>query len=1253
MKRRKRSLSVKVLVLALILTLAMPAGVFASATELQADSTEPGLSLAGKYPAYTDIDFQWSKTEDATHQVEFPTTMSKAEFDAVGEWSFSLDRDTERPYLDPELYPYNAETTIGDINNVVDKEKNKCFDVTDVSYSDGKIVVTINTTGTEYYYTKDEEAKAKGYAKVYSIDHTNGGKWLDNCGYYDFNLKNGDQIVSSVHAKVVPYDTYHTIYEVYDTVKALGEYKGDRYVETGSIGHSSIDGYDTPYIIIADSKEDVEKWQAYTELSENDPTQVLADIKAGKYDDLAAPIYLSNCHTNENSAVNGLINFAEYLVYGESDYSTKNGKVSLNTLESYTKAGKALLEKEKKDVFGTAISDLYSFCSELGRLRGEYGDTKQSYGYSAPIDDLSKYYNMGKDEFDVDELLDDVFYIIVPTMNVEGYTQSTRATGVGFDPNRDYANQVQNENRNAMRFMSDWNPMAYCELHGRVAGYSVEPCGAPHNPNIEYDLIVKQFFEMGEAVGNAMVANNERFNSYELCGRDYIEIDENSPTGVQWGQPWDDLSTNFGSQFPVFYGTAGITWEQPAYDDITAQQSIPAGCYGIGRYVQQHHNELLTSQATLFERGVNNYNSNEEVSKYYVNQYDEPGAQADLMRPVFDGEGQNGNFYPECYIIPMDKAHQKNIQDAAESVLWVARNHCKYKIAEKSFEYDGVTYPAGTVVVSMYQAKRSLVNANFGPGSFVNVWKGLYSEAYSQFSMSRGFDQITVAEPAAYKVIDAACVDGPDYDGTLELFADFTAQFSGVEGADVIISNASEDTAKAVNALLNAEKTVAMITEGEYMGDFICSYDDFMAIVANEYTVAAEGVYGAGIKAKIIDEAPTVYITGAYKDGYYTGGNTELPGGNAYMFDKYAINSMGFKTTSKALRADVILGAALTNGNSQDDLAKQAVLAGKPYMVWGSGSRLTGILDGVVKASHSGGTDMSAIVKYPEVSLINANYALDEDYVNYQYGTAWYKSLPEGAKVLVQNAGKDPITGCLAIFNDDMQKEFDEYNTSPVAFEYKNDDLDIVAFANTLTHKGHSQDEFKYIANFVFSKTASKRNYVGTAKQPEAPKTVKLSGTKLIYNGQVRNPYVIAYAADGTRLVKGTDYTVTYAAGRKAVGKYKVTVKFQGNYTGTKTLYFTISPATPTVKSLTPGTNKLTVRTYSKPSVKGASSYQIAYRVKGTTTWKYTTTTSTYKTIKYLKKGKVYQVKMRALKTVNGTKYTSNWSKIKTSTKIK
>ena len=41
--------------------------------------------------------------------------------------------------------------------------------------------------------------------------------------------------------------------------------------------------------------------------------------------------------------------------------------------------------------------------------------------------------------------------------------------------------------------------------------------------------------------------------------------------------------------------------------------------------------------------------------------------------------------------------------------------------------------------------------------------------------------------------------------------------------------------------------------------------------------------------------------------------------------------------------------------------------------------------------------------------------------------------------------------------------------------------MDIVAFANSLTHKGHPQDEFKYIANFLFSRSLADEAYVGTS----------------------------------------------------------------------------------------------------------------------------------------------------------------------------
>ncbi|MBQ0018475.1 MAG: hypothetical protein KBS63_04575 [Clostridiales bacterium] len=61
----------------------------------------------------------------------------------------------------------------------------------------------------------------------------------------------------------------------------------------------------------------------------------------------------------------------------------------------------------------------------------------------------------------------------------------------------------------------------------------------------------------------------------------------------------------------------------------------------------------------------------------------------------------------------------------------------------------------------------------------------------------------------------------------------------------------------------------------------------------------------------------------------------------------------------------------------------------------------------------------------------------------------------------------------------------------------------------------------------------------------------------------------------------------------------------------------------------------------------------MGYKQKGTSKWKYKTTTSQSKTIKKLKKGKRYYVKVRAYTTVDMTKYYGAWSKTHLSSKIK
>ena len=74
------------------------------------------------------------------------------------------------------------------------------------------------------------------------------------------------------------------------------------------------------------------------------------------------------------------------------------------------------------------------------------------------------------------------------------------------------------------------------------------------------------------------------------------------------------------------------------------------------------------------------------------------------------------------------------------------------------------------------------------------------------------------------------------------------------------------------------------------------------------------------------------------------------------------------------------------------------------------------------------GTDFLGHVTYPNNTLINATYINEGDDVMYEYGTYWFTKIPEGATVLVQNAGKDPLQGCICLTDDGLVKQFETYN---------------------------------------------------------------------------------------------------------------------------------------------------------------------------------------------------------------------------------
>ena len=922
-------------------------------------------------------------------------------------------------------------------------------------------------------WTMVKDSSKSYVSKELFPNQTEGGAYLDSCGYFNLTATDAQgNVIGSVPVKIAPYDSFHTMDEIYtelDEMVAAAKDSGV-FVQKYSMGKSSGDIYDAldmPYLIVAKDQATVTKWLEFTQKAETQPDQVLADIKAGKYDDIKVPVMFSNIHANEVAATDGIMEFAWMLV----NAATGDGKLSYNNLTGFTADGQTKFNSEKA-ANKMAVPDLVKdSATYLGWLTDENN--------GSGVVDLDKYYTQETVNTTIDELLDGVFFILVPEENVEGRTYITREASNGYDLNRDNSFQTTEETQNMQKLIATFNPVSLTEFHGRVSAFQCEPCDPPHEPNFEYDLLADHLIAGGEAIGIAAVANNDTYNSYVIPQRDYLT--DNGDGTTYWADPWDDMSTSYTPQFAMLQGTVAYTVELPGYNDAGAQL-VQYGCLGQANYIAGEKLGYLESQTEIFSRGVNNANSDayDLVGQWLCDQNDVEGAESDLFRPEYDGEGENGNFYPECYIIPLDGVNQTNLQAAGDMMEWLSRNDVKVLVTDKEFTYDGVTYPAGTMIVSMYQAKRSVANGVLYDGTLITSWTVLYSEGITSFNETRGFDMVTVTEPAAYKTIKAACGDWMDHDDCLSYIANkLGSYFTGKTGEYVVISNASEDSTAAVNALLKAGKSVGMVTDSEsdFYGDFVCSYADWQTVSA-KYVLSGTGLAKADVPAaKTITKAPKVYITGevgADDAGFKWTSRIDWSHSN-WNYDRVALELMGFETTSDPAQADLIMGASALN-----DTAKAQVLAGTPYIGYGSTAASTrnNIFGSALTRSSADGMDCLGYVTYPSTTLVNASYVMDNDDVLYGYGVGYFSKIPEGAQVLVKMDGsKTPTEGFIKMIDADQTaaaKSYLDGSVQAISYQGKltadaQNEINVVYFANSLTHKVHQRDEYAFISNFAFS----------------------------------------------------------------------------------------------------------------------------------------------------------------------------------------
>jgi hypothetical protein len=178
----------------------------------------------------------------------------------------------------------------------------------------------------------------------------------------------------------------------------------------------------------------------------------------------------------------------------------------------------------------------------------------------------------------------------------------------------------------------------------------------------------------------------------------------------------------------------------------------------------------------------------------------------------------------------------------------------------------------------------------------------------------------------------------------------------------------------------------------------------------------------------------------------------------------------------------------------------------------------------------------------------------------------------------------------------------------------------------------------------VCKKTA-KTNY--TAKLISAKKfTVSGVRSAYVYKGKAIKPAVtVKYGK--TTLKNGTDYTVKYTSNVKT-GKAKITITGKGKYGGTTAKYFKIVPVKQTITGIrSPKTTAIKVA-WKKDSQ--ASGYEIRFSTSSSFKSCRSVSVSkkyTARTLKGLKKGKTYYVKVRSYKLIDGKRAYGKFSAVK------
>jgi Zinc carboxypeptidase len=367
------------------------------------------------------------------------------------------------------------------------------------------------------------------------------------------------------------------------------------------------------------------------------------------------------------------------------------------------------------------------------------------------------------------KILENNILIFNVVQNPDGRVDATRFNGEGIDLNRDFITQSQPETKETVELIKEWNPMVFLDTHGYVKNYGpnlqglIEPCTPPHNPNYEYDLYNKWALNQAKAMEASILGDkNYTSNLYKEMKGVYVPQRDDEAG-------WDDYPPIFTPMYAMYHGAYGHTLEAPT-NDLDGVRWMYNAIMGALNYATENKQGMINDQIEMFKRGIN---------------FDHP----------FHEEG----FFPNAYILPVN---QNDPTVTAKAVNHLLNNDIEVTEATKEFTVDGKTYPKGTYLVQMDQAKAGLANTMLWDGEDIsNDTTAMYDISAWSLPELWGFEAVETSSPV---------------DVTAKQVNQVTVQGAVTGKGPFVIPNSSVKAIELVNKLLKQGVSVSRDVKGNF-----------------------------------------------------------------------------------------------------------------------------------------------------------------------------------------------------------------------------------------------------------------------------------------------------------------------------------------------------------------------------------------------------------------------------------------------------